>query len=159
LGGGLIKSDRKELTRRKLMNLRNKVIYVAGAYSPIKTKTTTTDNGHFTRSGTNIDHNINVAKIFAIELWEMGFTVICPHLNTAHFEQDCTCKYDDYLQGDLELLSRCDAIFMLPNWKYSEGAGVEKGFAIEHNLIKILHNLDDAKNWKEKLTDDTKKTE
>jgi len=150
------------------MNPRNKVIYVAGPYTPWNV-------GEYLSS--SIDNNIEIARQFAIRLWQKGFTVICPHLNTAHFEQDCPCKYDDYLQGDLELLSRCDAIFMLPNWEYSTGAKMEYEFVKNSKLditgflmpgsgliefkhpIKILRNLDDVKNWKKELTDDSQTTE
>ena len=137
--------------------MRNKIIYVAGAYSPF------VDEYHFRRG---IDDNIEDAEKMSIRLWEMGFTVICPHLNTAHFEQDCTCKYQDYIEGDLEILSRCDAIFMLPNWEYSKGATAELQFAkvmdanpggritSDHNIytgkpIKILKSLEEAQAWKD----------
>lgn len=92
-------------------NNRNVVVYIAGKYSG------------------DIAGNIQVAREAAIKVWEAGFTAICPHLNTAFFDQDCTCTYIDYLDGDFEILKRCDAILMLENWQDSEGAKKEYEFA------------------------------
>jgi hypothetical protein len=77
----------------------------------------------------NIEENIENARKVAIELWEKGYSVLCPHLNTIHFELDCKCTYEDYIKGDLELLARCDAIVMLQGWNGSKGAVREKEFA------------------------------
>jgi len=48
--------------------------------------------------------------------------VICPHLNTAFMGRG-----DDrqWLDGDLEILRRCDAIYMLNGWRDSAGALAE----------------------------------
>jgi hypothetical protein len=58
----------------------------------------------------DVDANIAAARKVAVELWERGHAVICPHLNTAHMEQDCKVDYDAYLLGDFNMISRCDAI-------------------------------------------------
>jgi hypothetical protein len=70
----------------------------------------------------DIDANIAAARRAAIKLWEAGFVGICPHLNTAHFEVDCSVREDTYLWGGIEILTRCDAIVMLPGWEESQGA-------------------------------------
>jgi len=67
----------------------------------------------------NISHAERVAKV----LWQQGYAVICPHLNTARF--DSICPDDVWLTGYLEMLSRCDSIFMLTEWENSEGAKAE----------------------------------
>jgi nucleoside 2-deoxyribosyltransferase len=87
------------------------VIYLSGKYSG------------------EIIENIDVARRIAIELWEQGFSVLTPHLNTYHFETDCKCTYEQYIQGDLEMLSRCDVIVMLQGWNQSKGATKEREFA------------------------------
>jgi hypothetical protein len=87
------------------------IIYLSGCYSG------------------NIDENILAARKIAIELWERGYTVLTPHLNTIHFEKDCKCKYEDYIKGDLELLARCDVLVLMPNWIDSNGAKEEKEYA------------------------------
>jgi len=82
----------------------------------------------------DIDANIAAARKVAIELWEAGFTVICPHLNTAHFERDCSIPEDNYIKGDLHILSRCDAVIMLEGWQQSEGAMIEHMMAKEWGI-------------------------
>lgn len=86
-----------------------KVIFISGAY----------------RNGTEwgLVENIRKAECAAIQLWQQGWVVLCPHKNTAHFGGLCQDRI--WLDGDIELLSRCDAIFMLRNWEQSEGAKVE----------------------------------
>lgn len=46
--------------------------------------------------------------------------MICPHLNTHDFDEDLS--YDEILDGDLEIVRRCDKIVMLPDWFNSKGA-------------------------------------
>ena len=94
---------------------RQYVIYISGAYSG---------------TSEQISENIVMARQWAIKIWEAGFTVLCPHLNTAHFEIDCKMDYGCYIDGDLHLLDRCDAVFMIPeNWKLSPGAHEEHDHA------------------------------
>ena len=44
-------------------------------------------------------------------------------------EVDCKAKYEQYIEGDLDILSRCDAVVMLPDWKESNGAKIERSYA------------------------------
>jgi hypothetical protein len=67
-----------------------------------------------------IEANIQLAKNAAIRLWREGYAVITPHLNTAHF--DGLADDTVWLEGDLEILSRVDCIYMLKNWDTSAGA-------------------------------------
>ena len=83
-----------------------RVIYVSGSYR------NETIGGLF--------QNIIHARDSAIKLWQGNWVVICPHLNT--FLMDGLCGDRVWLEGDLELLSRCDAIYMLNNYQDSQGA-------------------------------------
>jgi hypothetical protein len=71
----------------------------------------------------DIDANIEHAKQASIRLWKEGYAVICPHMNTAHF--DGICPDEVWLEGDLEILSRCDIVYVLNNWTGSEGSKAE----------------------------------
>jgi len=76
--------------------------------------------------------NIRRAEAVAVELWRMGYAVICPHKNTAHFGGVC---YDNvFLNGDLEILSRCDLVVLVEGWESSQGA---KDEIIHAELINI----------------------
>jgi hypothetical protein len=89
-------------------NIKNnmKLIYIAGKYRG--------------KCPNDIHNNIEVARQHSIKLWEQGYAVVCPHLNTAFM--DGACDDSVWLNGDLEILKRCDAIYMLPNWQESVGA-------------------------------------
>ena len=102
------------------MNKRNILVYISGLYS----------NGE-------TDKNIKTARDMAIKIWEADFVAITPHLNTMHFEKDCKCKYEDYIEGDIEILKRCDCIYALPNWKKSDGAKKELTYAMQNNILIV----------------------
>lgn len=88
------------------------LIYVAGKYSG------------------DVDANIAEARKVAIALWEKGHAVICPQLNSAHMEKDCKVDYETYMAGDFNMISRCDALVMIDNWKDSAGAKREHEYAL-----------------------------
>lgn len=88
----------------------------------------------------NVEANIQVAKRASMRLWQRGYVVICPHLNTAHFGD--LCGDDVWLNGYLEVLRRCDVIYMLDNWEQSEGAKRELQLANELELTVIFQSED-----------------
>ena len=90
-----------------------KVAYIAGPY---RGKT------HY-----EIEQNIRAAEAVAIKYWQLGYAVICPHKNTAHF--DGLAPDEVWLKGDLEILKRCDLIVMVPGWEGSMGSRAEKELA------------------------------
>ena len=92
-----------------------------------------------TESG--IVRNIREAEKVAIELWCMGYAVICPHKNTSLLGGLC----DDsvWLEGDLELLKRSDCIVMTSGWQISEGSRIEHRHAKRGN-IPIFYWYDKA---------------
>ena len=84
--------------------------------------------GPYTRL--DIPTNIDRAARIAAELWDAGHAVICPHTNTAHFEELCKrAGYEDFMQGCLDIISRCDALVMIPGWEESPGAQREYQYA------------------------------
>ena len=102
-----------------------KVVYVAGPFR---------GPDHWA-----IAENIRNAERLALEVWRLGAACLCTHANTAHFQGAA----DDavWLDGDLELLSRCDAILMTPDWERSSGARAERDFAAARG-IPIFYALD-----------------
>lgn len=63
--------------------------------------------------------NILAAEAMAWNVWDVGAVAICPHLNTCNFQD----SQDDevWLAGDIEILTRCDAVVVVGDWKSSEG--------------------------------------
>lgn len=72
--------------------------------------------------GRTSEQNIRQARDIAIDLWNAGHTAICPHLNTSNFENDTRLPDEAFLAGDLEILARCDAVVLTPDWEMSQGA-------------------------------------
>ena len=104
-----------------------KLIFVSGPYrAPTKEQ---------------IEININNAREAAIKIWQGGDYALCPHLNSCNF--DGLCDDSVWLEGDLEMLRRCDAIYMLQNHANSEGATRELELAQELGL-EIYYELQDG---------------
>ena len=101
-----------------------KLVYIAGKYSD--------------PDPVNILANITRADAAGRKLYLMGYDVHIPHNNTANWERDPRIYHDRYpariLEMDLNILSRCDAIYLLRGWKESEGALSEFAKAKELGL-------------------------
>lgn len=101
------------------------ILYISGPYSP--------------GSGRTVADNIAVARAHAVIAAKRGWMPFTPHLNTAHFEQDCPeIPNEDWISGDIEFL-RClspanAAMLLLPGWRDSTGAVAECGWAVHLGL-------------------------
>jgi hypothetical protein len=99
---------------------------VAGPYSswldPNKTQA----------SPDGILENIQNARKVAKVLWQNKIPALCPHLNT--YMMDGVVHGDVFLKGDLLMLSRCDAMFVLPNYKFSKGTLGEIQFCEDYDI-------------------------
>ena len=107
-----------------------RVIYLAGPFR---------GPDHFV-----IHQNICRAEALALEVWRMGAACLCPHLNTAHFQNAAPDHV--WPDGDRELLLRCDGVLLTPDWEKSAGARSEKDTAEQHN-IPVFWTLDELKDW------------
>jgi hypothetical protein len=86
-----------------------KVIYIAGKY----------------RGPTPwaVEQNIRAAEEVAARVLQLGMMPLCPHANTRHMEGVASDEH--FLAGTLELMRRCDAVVLVPNWRDSAGARAE----------------------------------
>lgn len=107
-----------------------KVVYVAGPFRG--------------PNSWEIEENIRRAERLALQVWRAGAAALCPHTNTRFFNGAA----DDavWLAGDLELLARCDAVILTPNWRESSGARAEHDFATGRG-IPCFHSIDDLRAW------------
>jgi hypothetical protein len=106
------------------------VIYIAGPYR--------------SRLGEwGVRANICEAEKAALFVWQHGGVALCPHKNTALFGGAPGTTDETWLAGDLELLSRCDAVYAIPGWRESSGAVAELRFAQDRS-IPILHTHQDV---------------
>lgn len=98
-----------------------KVAYIAGPYRA------STPRG--------ILENIRRAEAVAIKVWQSGDAAICPHMNTRLF--DGLAPDSVWLDGDLEILKRCDYVVMVPGWETSSGSREEKRLAESLGMVVI----------------------
>ena len=90
-------------------HVRMKLIYIAGKYRG--------------KSDNEVWHNIMEARRAAEIIAEHGDMPVVPHLNTMFMGGIQNDQF--WLDGTLELMRRCDAVWVLPNWKKSVGAVAE----------------------------------
>ena len=100
-----------------------KVAYIAGPY----------------RGNTvnDISENIARARAVALKYWGKGYAVFCPHMNTAFMDG----AHDDkiWIEGGLEIISRCDVIVMMKDWTKSTGS-VEELLHAEACGIEVMYD-------------------
>jgi nucleoside 2-deoxyribosyltransferase len=82
-----------------------KVIYIAGKYR---------DEFPYL-----IWDHITTAREQATLVWQMGAVALCPHMNSMFLEGAASA--DAFIEGTLELMRRCDAVLVCPNYESSVG--------------------------------------
>jgi len=107
-----------------------KVVYTAGPYNAPT---------HW-----GIEQNIQRARVAAAQVWALGAACICPHAMTAHMS-GC-CPEENFYEGDLEIVRRCDALLMIEGWENSTGAKREKDEA-DAKGIPVFFSLATLKLW------------
>lgn len=90
------------------------------------------------------EQNIRRAETLALEVWQHGAAAIFPHGSTRYFQG--ALPDDVWLDGDLAILAKCDAVIFTPDWHRSQGAQAERTFA-EVRGIPILDSLADLRRW------------
>ncbi len=86
-----------------------KLIYIAGRYRA--------------KTEYEVDQNITHAKTVLAKLLRRGYAVVCPHTMTAHLGGVIPDR--GILDSCLEILRRCDAIYMMKGWESSQGSQEE----------------------------------
>lgn len=100
-----------------------------------------------------ISRNIEEAAKWTNLLWQAGFLVFTPHLNTHHFESMTRIDPDPleneeyYRAFDRKLLMKgIDFIFATPNWRQSTGGRLEVQLAC-HLGIPVFESIPEAEAW------------
>lgn len=107
-----------------------KVIYIAGKFRG--------------PNSWEIECNIRKAETLALQVWKAGAAALCPHANTRFFQGAAPDLV--WLEGDLEMLSRCDGMVLVDNWRESEGAKAEVAHA--HRLkIPVFEDIHELLAW------------
>lgn len=112
-----------------------KLVYIAGPYTGVDLKA--------------VDNNIQLSRSAAVELARNGIGFISPCLNSAHFESMLGADdpgYEFWIRMTMEMLKRCDAIFMVPGWETSRGARAEFAWA-SANGMPVFVVFESLKEW------------
>jgi len=103
----------------------DKIVYVAGAL-----------RGNFIRKWLNFKKIHKICK----KLWSNNIINYSPHKNSGWFDNKKTDEF--MLASNIELLKRCDILFVVDNWKKSSGTMGELIEAIRSGK-KIYFDIDD----------------
>ena len=76
-----------------------------------------------------VDSNIRSARSVAADLWQRGYAVFCPHMNTAHMGG--IVPEDDFLTGCLTWVKVAELMVLAPRWEDSKDTHAEIGLARE----------------------------
>lgn len=93
------------------------LMYIAGPYS------------HETEAG--IQDNVQRAAQAGLDCCRAGWSVHIPHKNFAGFHVHQDVPYEAWLEKDLTILAKSDAILLIEGWASSKGASREYQFAEE----------------------------
>ena len=106
------------------------LVYLAGPYRA------PTEHG--------VAKNILAAWIASEEVWKAGCACICPHANAAFMAGEIADEV--FLEGDLVMLERCDAVLMMDGWELSEGSIGEYNRAKELG-IPVFESMGSLRGW------------
>ena len=101
-----------------------KLVYIAGPYRDA-------------RGEAFVFENIMVARDAATLIWSFGAAAICPHLNT--FLMGGLQDDGVWLIGDLEILKRCDAVYVIGD--HQESSGTQGEITHAHiNYVPVFYS-------------------
>lgn len=102
-----------------------KIVYIAGPFRAV--------------TAWGIENNVRRAEEQAVLLVNMfGIMPLIPHANTRFFHGLGSDEL--WLEGTMELMRRCDAIYMCPGWEQSEGSKAELAEAKSLGIPAFYHD-------------------
>jgi len=116
------------------------VVYIAGPFRSMNA------NGRSNAWG--VQKNVMAAMALALEVWKRGHAALCPHSNTMFFQDADGCADSVWLEGDLELLRRSDAMLLTENWMQSSGARHERNVAVQLGK-PVFYSVREFDRWLE----------
>lgn len=114
------------------------VAYVAG---PFRAYAADGSPCHF-----GIAENVLAAARVARACWQSGVAAVCPHMNTATFQG--SAPDETFLDGDLDIMRRCDCVVLTPDWRRSSGACREVEVARSIGM-PVFDNVEDMVEYYE----------
>ena len=105
------------------------VAYVAGNY---------TNGGKCTDE--EAERNRDILRYYSTIVNKLGFAVICPIENDLWAYERKLITYDECLEKDFAIMSKCDLVVFCPGWEESKGAKMEYEFCIKNNIPFLEHD-------------------
>lgn len=84
------------------------------------------------------DHNYPAFERACSDLRERGFSVVSPHETIPN--ADGKIPWEVCLRDDVQTLSKCQGIILLPGWSASRGARLEISIAINLGMPVLFYN-------------------
>lgn len=84
----------------------------------------------------DIHRNVCRAEAAALEVARLGAMPLCPHKNTEHFQGQLSDVF--WCAGTMEMLRRCDAMYVLPDSEASMGTQAEIDGARQRGIPVFL---------------------
>jgi hypothetical protein len=109
-----------------------RVVYIAGPYR--------SSNADGKSNAWGVQQNVMNAMARSLEVWRRGHAAVCPHANTMFFQDADGCEDRVWLDGDVEMLRRCDALLTVEGWERSKGATAEVMIATQIGK-PVLHSV------------------
>lgn len=95
-----------------------------------------------------IYQNVRHAERVALKYWKLGYAVFCPHTNTANFDGAIPKEHDHvWLEGDIEIMKRCDMVVAMSTWERSTGARAEVKLAQSLGM-EVIFDTEDGEGYR-----------
>lgn len=107
-----------------------RAVYIAGPYRA--------------KTAWEIERNVRAAEEWILPLAELGVLPVVPHAAFRWFHG--TMPDEFWLRATLELMRRCDAVFLIPGWHRSLGTHGEREEAAARR-IPVFERLEDLAKW------------
>lgn len=107
-----------------------KRVYIAGPYRA--------------ENAWEIEQNIRSAERSILPIAQAGGNPLCPHSMFRYFQGAMPDEF--WLSSTLEWLEACDAIYMGPGWRTSNGSRAEENRALDIG-IPVFYELDSLLDW------------
>lgn len=88
-----------------------------------------------------VRRNVEAARDAGLYVARNGGYPVIPHTMTADFDKLLTDQF--WLDGTMEMLRRCDAIFLMSTWEQSSGARAERDEAIRLQKPQFYADAED----------------
>jgi nucleoside 2-deoxyribosyltransferase len=96
-----------------------------------------------------VEANITAAVVVGLEVARLGACPVIPHSNTSDPQFELLQNYEFWIAATAKLLTRCDAVITVNDWRRSKGASGEVELATERE-IPVFHNTEDLAWWMKK---------